>query len=123
MRPFFPDVRAEGAQLSAGGFAVTIEDICTGLDALTVVVAAVLAYPAPLLARRAGLVFAAGSIQAINLLRVVSLVYIGGHHPALFEQAHFVVWQALVIAWGVATLVVWIQCLAWWNGARAQVPS
>ena len=38
--------------------------------------------------------------QLFNLVRIVSLFYIGIHFPKLFEDWHTVVWQVLVILFG-----------------------
>ena len=48
---------------------------------------------APRRARRSG--FAA--IQLLNLVRVVSLFWIGAHRPALFSSSHTVLWQSAVV--------------------------
>ena len=52
------------------------------------------------------------AIQVINLIRIVSLFYIGIFFPNHFDDAHIFIWQSLVIVAGVALWVLWAQYLA-----------
>jgi exosortase/archaeosortase family protein len=62
---------------------------------------AVLAFPAPWRRRIAGLLLGFAAIQLLNLVRVVSLFWIGAHKPALFSSSHTVLWQSAVVLCGV----------------------
>jgi len=44
----------------------------------------------------------------LNLVRTVSLYYIGAHIPVFFDTAHFVVWQAAMILAVVILWLVWV---------------
>ena len=46
-------------------------------------------------------------IQVLNLIRVVSLVWIGRHRPALFDSSHTVIWQSAVVLFGVLIFLFW----------------
>ena len=52
------------------------------------------------------------AIQIINLVRIVSLFYIGVFLPELFSQSHIFIWQSVVILAGVALWVIWAHFLA-----------
>ena len=70
-------------------------------------VAAVLAYPTSWARRLFGIVSGILAIQAINVVRVISLAYILKHFPDAFETAHLVVWQSLIVFLTVLLWVVW----------------
>ena len=87
------------------GFAVSIEAGCNGVEATIVLVAAIFAYPAPWRHRLIGLAIGIVAVQALNVVRVISLFYIGQWDLAVFEWAHLYVWQALIM---LDVLIVWL---------------
>ena len=90
---------------NTNGFAVSIEAGCNGVEATIVLLAAMLAYPAPWKHRVVGLVIGIVAVQLLNILRVISLFYIGQWNYDVFEWAHLYVWQALIM---LDVLVVWL---------------
>jgi len=107
---FDPNVGASGVTLysTTNGFAVTILAGCNGLEAMIVLFAAIAAYPAPWKHRAAGIVVGTLAIQALNLVRIVSLFYLGQWSPAAFEWAHLYGWQVLIM---LDVLIVWLLWL------------
>jgi exosortase H (IPTLxxWG-CTERM-specific) len=104
---FDPDVVAAGKVMrsSATGFAVSIEAGCNGVEATLVLLAAMLAFPAPWKHKFVGLVIGIVAVQLLNILRVISLFYLGQWNYDVFEWAHLYVWQALIM---LDVLVVWL---------------
>jgi exosortase H (IPTLxxWG-CTERM-specific) len=100
-------VHVEGTQIRSADFSVDVENGCNGLETALLLAAAVLAFPASWKARALGLGLGFAGIQAINLVRVVTLFWIGRHQPNLFSAAHTVVWQSVVVLAGVALFLVW----------------
>lgn len=100
-------VDVAGTQMRSPRFAVNIENGCNGLETALLFGSAVLAFPAPWKRRLAGLGLGFLSIQAINLVRVVSLFWIGAHRPALFSASHTVLWQSAVVLCGVLLFLLW----------------
>jgi exosortase/archaeosortase family protein len=96
---------ATGTLLSVEGFAARIDDVCTGIFVVAIYLSAVLAYPSRPGEKLRGFLLGASTILILNMIRVVSLMYIGRHFPTLFETAHLVVWQSLII---FSALLVWI---------------
>jgi exosortase H (IPTLxxWG-CTERM-specific) len=94
-----------------GRFAVNIRNGCNGVEAMLIFLAAVLAFPAPWRWRLGGLVLGIAAIQAINLVRVVSLYLIGVYYPSVFASFHTVIWQSVVILCGVLLWVLWANRL------------
>ena len=96
---------ASGTLLRVEGFAAQIDDVCTGIFVVAIYLSAVLAYPSRASEKLKGLLLGASAILMLNLIRVISLMYIGLYVPDYFETAHLLVWQSLVI---FSALLVWI---------------
>lgn len=92
------------------GFAISIEAGCNGVEAMLILIAAMLAWPATAKQRLAGIAVGTLSVQLLNLLRIITLYYLGQWSPTLFEWAHLYLWQALIM---LDVLVVWLLWLHW----------
>ena len=101
-----------GTTISSPRFSVNIRNGCNGLETIFIFAAAVLAFPAPWKARLLGLAGGFVAIQLVNLVRIVSLFYIGIHYPRLFEESHTVRWQSGVILSGVVFWIIWADRFA-----------
>jgi exosortase H (IPTLxxWG-CTERM-specific) len=108
-----PSVAATGNVLrsTANGFAVSIEAGCNGVEATIVLVAAMLAFPAPWQRKLAGLAVGILAVQSLNVVRVISLFYLGQWDIRVFEWAHLYVWQALIMLDVLVVWLVWVRLL------------
>jgi exosortase H (IPTLxxWG-CTERM-specific) len=98
--------------VSSPRFAVTIYNGCNGLITSLIFVSGVLAFPARWGAKVLGVIGGLLAIQLINLIRIISLFYIGVFLPQLFNQSHIFIWQSIVILAGVALWVIWAHYFA-----------
>jgi exosortase H (IPTLxxWG-CTERM-specific) len=105
-------VTRTGTVLQSARFGVNIRNGCNGVEAMVILLAAIVAFPASWRARGIGLVLGTVVIQAVNLLRVVALFLTGAYLPRFFDAAHTVVWQSLVILVAVLVWIVWAQRFA-----------
>ena len=114
---FDPNVVAIGKVMRStrNGFAVSIEAGCNGVEATIVLIAAMLAFPAPWKNKLVGLAAGIVAVQGLNILRVISLFYLGQWDYKVFEWAHLYVWQALIM---LDVLVVWLIWVRTLPGAR-----
>ena len=110
---FDGDAASQGKTLFSRktGFAVTIEAGCNGVEAMLVLLAGILAFPAPWKSKAIGLVAGAVAIQALNLVRIVSLFYLGQWERQWFDWAHLYVWQALIMLDALVVWMLWIRML------------
>jgi len=110
---FDPGVVATGKVLRSteNGFAVSIEAGCNGIEATIVLVAAIFAFPAPWRERFIGLVAGILAVQGLNIVRVISLFYLGQWNLKVFEWAHLYVWQALIMLDVLVVWLVWVRML------------
>jgi exosortase H (IPTLxxWG-CTERM-specific) len=89
----------------ANGFGVSIEPGCNGIEASIVLFAALVAYPATWRHRALGFAIGFVTVQALNVVRVISLFYLGQWNDAVFRVFHEYLWQALIM---IDVLVVWL---------------
>ena len=110
---FDPGVISIGKVLrsTGNGFAVSIEAGCNGVEATIVLVAAMLAFPAPWRHRLAGLAIGIVAVQGLNVIRVISLFYLGQWSFDAFDFAHQYVWQALIMLDVLIVWLLWVRTL------------
>ncbi len=87
------------------GFGVSIEPGCNGIEACIVLFAAIMAYPASWRHKVIGIVAGFAAVQGVNVLRVISLFYLGQWRTDVFNFAHEYLWQGLIM---LDVLVVWL---------------
>lgn len=100
-------VTMQGTVIRSPRFAVNIKNGCNGIEAMLIFLAAVLAFPASWKSRLAGLALGILAIQLVNLIRVVALFLTGVYFPRIFDTSHTVIWQTVVILFGVLLWIFW----------------
>jgi exosortase H (IPTLxxWG-CTERM-specific) len=110
---FDPHVASFGkiVQSTANGFAISIEAGCNGIEAALILIAAMLAFPAPWKHRAIGIGAGLLAVQLLNIVRVVSLFYLGQWSLRAFEWAHLYLWQALIMIDVLVVWLIWIRTL------------
>ena len=93
------------------GFGVSIEAGCNGVEAMIVLVAAIVAFPTRWRHKLIGIAIGVVAIQAMNLLRIISLFYLGQWSQTAFEWGHLYVWQALIMLDVLIVFLVWLRFL------------
>lgn len=101
------DAAVDGCIVKSSRFAVTIFNGCNGLITSLIFVSGVLSFPARWSAKLIGVVGGLLAIQVVNLVRIVSLFYIGVFLPEHFNDAHIYIWQSLVVLAGISLWMVW----------------
>ena len=121
VRFFDPRVVADGKILQSadGSFAVSIEAGCNGVEATIVLIAAMLSFPAPWKRRLLGLAIGVIAVQGLNIIRVISLFYLGQWNFDAFDFAHRYVWQALIMLDVLIVWLLWVRTLPRAAPARA----
>jgi exosortase H (IPTLxxWG-CTERM-specific) len=101
--------QVEGAILRApGGFGVEMKDGCNGITVTILLCAAVLAFPAPWRVRGLGLVAGGLAIQILNIVRFISLFYLGQYSTTWFEFAHGYLWETLLMLDTLVVFWLWV---------------
>ena len=105
-----------GVSVSSSDFSVDIGTGCTGLVPIMIFICAVLAYPAKIKAKAIGIPLGIFCLYSLNILRTVSLFFIGAHFYTFFDIAHLLVWQSLMI---LSAIVLWL----FWVGRMTHVQA
>lgn len=106
---FGEHARVVGQVLTSPRFSVTIFNGCNGLEAILIFVSGVVAFPARPSRKLLGIALGFVAIQAFNVVRVVSLYYVGVLRPQWFNVSHIFIWQSLVIVFGVVLWLLWVR--------------
>ena len=112
--PFDSNVMAYGKilQFRDTGFAVSIEAGCNGVEATIVLIAAVVAFPASWKARTVAILGGFLAIQVMNIIRIISLFYLGDWDLEIFKWVHLYLWPALIMLDVLVVFVVYLRYLA-----------
>jgi archaeosortase B (VPXXXP-CTERM-specific) len=89
-------------------FAFQIVDLCTAVMPMMILAAAVLAFPSSIKEKAIGLAVGLAGIFVVNEIRLISLFYIGIYLPGIFETAHLLVWQSLMILLAIGLWLLWV---------------
>jgi exosortase H (IPTLxxWG-CTERM-specific) len=84
-------------------FAIQMAYGCNGAHVTILLWAAVLAFPASWKQKAMGLAAGTAAIHVVNLLRFISLFYVGEYKRAWFDFAHLYLWESLMM---LDTLVI-----------------
>ena len=110
--PFDDTVIAQGRILrdATTGFAVSIEAGCNGVEAAIVLIAGVLAFPASIRNKLVAILAGFFFVQALNIVRIISLFYLGQWNYSVFEWFHLYLWPVLIM---LDVLIVFAIYLRW----------
>lgn len=107
-----PQVLAQGTIIynPLTGFGVAIRAGCNGVEAVIILAAAMFAFPRAAWQQRfVGFAIGAITIQGLNLIRIISLFYLGQWHRPAFEWAHLYVWEVLIMLDVLVVFLLWIH--------------
>jgi exosortase H (IPTLxxWG-CTERM-specific) len=90
-------------------FAVRMANGCNGLHVMIVLWSAIVAFPASLSQKIRGLVIGSVAIHGINLLRFISLFFLGQYAPNWFEFAHVYFWESMIMLDSLVIFWLWTQ--------------
>jgi exosortase H (IPTLxxWG-CTERM-specific) len=94
-------------QSPANGFAVEVQNGCNAVNVTILLWAAIATYPARWSRKAGGLLWGTLAIHVVNLLRVISLFYLGQYNYNWFEFAHMYLWESLIVLDTLAVFWIW----------------
>ena len=94
---------------SGGGIEIVAG--CNGVEAVLILLSAIVAFPAPWRHKLLGILLGFLAIQALNLVRIVSLFYLHEWNQVWFEWFHLYLWQALIILDALVFWLIWLRYL------------
>ena len=101
------DLSVSGTVIRSPRFAVNINNGCNGVEAMLILLASILAFPASLKARATGLFLGALAVQLLNAIRIITLYLLGAYQPRLFDIFHTAVWQIVIILAAIGFFLLW----------------
>jgi exosortase H (IPTLxxWG-CTERM-specific) len=107
LRAIGQQVTVSGTVIRGGTFAVDIKNGCNAVEAVAFLVAAILAFEAPIGMRIAGAIAGSIILELLNVLRIVTLYLLGKYYRDLFDMFHLAVWQSLMFGAAVLIFLVW----------------
>ena len=112
--PFDNSVIAYGKvlQFKDSGFAVSIEAGCNGVEATIVLIAAICAFPASWRARLIAIGLGFLAIQVLNIVRIISLFYLGNWNLEYFSWIHLYLWPALIMLDVLVVFIFYLRYLS-----------
>ena len=100
-------VTVTGTTIRSARFGVNVNNGCNGVEAMLILLASIVAFPATFRARAAGLLLGALAVQILNAVRIVTLYLLGAYHPRLFDLFHTAVWQIVIILAAIGFFLAW----------------
>ena len=101
-----------GTILSSDSFAVSIVAECTAVGPMLLFVGAVAVYPTPLRGKGLGILLGVVILTAVNLIRIMSLFWVGSAYPQHLDTAHLLIWQPAIIILAIVLWLFWVERLA-----------
>jgi exosortase/archaeosortase family protein len=104
--------RVNGTIMASDSFAVNIVAECTAVGPLVLFIGAVAAYPSSLRAKGIGALLGLVVLTLVNLVRIMSLFWIGSAYPEYLDMAHLLVWQTAIILLAIVLWLFWVERVA-----------
>jgi exosortase H (IPTLxxWG-CTERM-specific) len=101
------NVRVAGTTITSSRFGVNINNGCNGVEAMLILLASIVAFPASMKARVVGLLLGAVVVQVLNFIRIITLYLLGAYQPRLFDLFHTAIWQIVIILAAIGFFLVW----------------
>lgn len=96
----------------ASGFAVEMRDGCNAVNVTILLLSAMAAFPAPWRLKALGLLAGGAVIQILNIIRFISLFYIGQFSMNWFDFAHGFLWETLLVLDTLVVFWLWANRVA-----------
>jgi exosortase H (IPTLxxWG-CTERM-specific) len=93
--------------IASSSFAIAIRRGCDAVEPTWLLCAAILAFPGTWRRKLAGMLAGIIVLQSLNVVRIVTLYWIGSRFPAAFHSAHLEIWPTLFIIAAIGLFVGW----------------
>lgn len=108
---FGEETIANGAGITSAFFSLTIKEGCDAITPMILYSMAILAFPISLRLKWPGILVGLVSLFILNLIRIISLYFIGKHFSYdIFDIMHVDIWQILFL---IITVFIWLLWLRW----------
>lgn len=120
LRVLGQDTTVTDTAIRSPEFSMGIVRGCDAIEPMAALVAAVVASPAAMWTKIPGILVGTLAFLVVNLVRLVSLFYVGIYFPNAFEVVHLDIWQVAFIALIICFWAIWFR---WATRATAVQPD
>lgn len=106
---FGQEATSNGMNIISPAYSLSIKKGCDAIAPIMLVVTGVLLFPAEWKKKLIGIGIGLGSLFLLNLIRIVSLYFIGIHAPDMFEFMHIEFWQVVFIGLAILYFFYWLN--------------
>jgi exosortase H (IPTLxxWG-CTERM-specific) len=92
---------------SSEAFAIKVKRGCDAVEPTWLLCAAIFAFPGSWKRKFAGMLAGIFVLQLLNLVRIVSLFWIGNKFPSAFPSMHLEIWPTVFILVAIALFIGW----------------
>ena len=103
------DISVAETTVHSPQFSLEIVRGCDAIEPAATYIAAVLASPVGVWPKIPGILIGTAAIMLINLVRIVSLFFVGVYYRSAFNMMHEGVWQAAFVVLAIVFWAVWVQ--------------
>ncbi len=107
---FGQDTHVSELTIRSARFAIAVRRGCDAIEPSWFFCAALLSFPASSRQKAVGILAGTALFQALNLIRIVSLYFVGIFYPKFFGTAHVEVWPAVFI---LVAILLWLGWIRW----------
>jgi len=106
---FGNSVSVEGTVISSSDFNFEVTAECTSIGPTAIFISAVIAWPSTIKEKVYGVLVGAAALFIINLIRMLTLFYIGSSFSTHLDLFHYYIWQGIIVLLALGLWVFWID--------------
>ena len=107
LRGLGQSTRVSEVTIQSPQFTMAIRRGCDAVEPTWLLCAAMLAFPASWRHKILGMLAGIILLQVLNLVRIITLYWIGMHFPGFFNPAHLEVWPTAFIIVAIGLFIIW----------------
>lgn len=96
--------------LTGPQFSMSIKNGCDAIEAIAILLCAMLIYPTSYKNKIIGLAIGSSLLVILNIIRIISLYFVGIYIPSIFDVMHISVWQIIFI---IVPMLIVMQWMNW----------
>lgn len=100
---------ASGMAINSDAYSLLIQKGCDAIAPIMLVVTGILLFPADRKKKWLGIGIGILSLFALNLIRIITLYFVGKHAPEYFEFMHIEFWQVVFIGLAILYFFYWLN--------------
>ena len=90
-------------------FSLSLIRGCDSIYPTAMLWSAILAFSAPWRSKVIGLAIGAILLYCINVVRILSMFFLGAYFPSFFDMVHIYAWQSLFILLTLSIFLIWVM--------------